>query len=190
MKTCFKCGQEKPLSAFYRHPQMADGHLNKCADCIKADRRLHEREHPDKVLESRIKQCAKKPTHKNAYKCVEMAVKSGVMDKPHVCSICGRPDTEKRIEAHHHDYTKPLDVIWLCSVCHDKADQLKREYEGGRVSAVAKSVVMKLHGKALCCFDSIVDAARSVGCAPSSISMCLAGKTRTCKGLEWEYGKQ
>jgi hypothetical protein len=35
IKKCIRCGEDKVLSAYYKHLQMADGHLNKCAKCCK-----------------------------------------------------------------------------------------------------------------------------------------------------------
>lgn len=36
-KKCFKCSQVLPLDNFYKHPMMADGHVNKCKECNKKD---------------------------------------------------------------------------------------------------------------------------------------------------------
>ena len=35
-KVCKRCGRELPISEYYEHPQMGDGHLNFCKDCVKA----------------------------------------------------------------------------------------------------------------------------------------------------------
>lgn len=44
--------------------------------------------------------------------------------KPEPCEICGHWGTgyklskEPKTRAHHGDYTKPLDIHWLCESCH------------------------------------------------------------------------
>ena len=47
---------------------------------------------------------------------VKYALMIGYIEKPTICSECG--NTEKRIEGHHTDYEKALEVQWLCSTCH------------------------------------------------------------------------
>jgi len=51
-----------------------------------------------------------------------------MVDKKHYCDICG---TEENIHGHHPDYSKPLDVIWLCKSHHDKLHKWLREKVGG-----------------------------------------------------------
>jgi hypothetical protein len=45
------------------------------------------------------------------------AKKSGKIVPPSKCESCGR---EVKLHAHHEDYSKPLDVKWLCRPCHNK----------------------------------------------------------------------
>lgn len=57
-----------------------------------------------------------KNKHKRqAHALVKRAIEKGVLMRPDECERCG---TVALIQAHHSDYTKPLDVDWLCSKCH------------------------------------------------------------------------
>ena len=42
-KVCFKCEIEQPITEFYKHAKMEDGHLNKCKNCTKKDTKEREK---------------------------------------------------------------------------------------------------------------------------------------------------
>lgn len=128
-KTCFKCGVEQPLDEFYRHPEMADGHLNKCKACTKHDAHKHRRDprFREKVLAyDRARGNRQTQAQSNAYRqqrplvarahdAVSRALRSGKLERPENCSHCS---VKCKPHGHHEDYTKPLDVVWLCVECH------------------------------------------------------------------------
>lgn len=58
-----------------------------------------------------------------AKNAVAAAIRRGDLVRPDVCSRCparGRTGLGAvwSIQAHHGDYSRPLDVVWLCSDCH------------------------------------------------------------------------
>lgn len=131
MKTCFKCLRSLPVDDFYRHPRMKDGRLGKCKECAKSDVSRNYRDNIDskKAYEqarksTEARKSAKreqnnkyKVTHPIKYKAharVAHALQMGLLArKP--CQACG---STRWIEAHHEDYSKPLEVVWLCMACH------------------------------------------------------------------------
>lgn len=59
---------------------------------------------------------------------VAKAIREGVLIRQ-PCNQCGGPASKSH--AHHEDYSRPLDVTWVCSRCHRlRHGELKREANG------------------------------------------------------------
>jgi hypothetical protein len=129
-QTCFKCGETKPLSEFYKHPQMANGHLGKCKECCKKDtvenykknrphyalyeRKRFQTDHrKKKVIEYQKRRRANNPEKNHCYSVTSNAIRDGKLIKQ-PCEVCGSLE----VEAHHDDYSQPLKVRWLCRKHH------------------------------------------------------------------------
>ncbi|HEX2868673.1 MAG TPA: hypothetical protein VHO03_16655 [Ignavibacteriales bacterium] len=152
-KKCFKCGIEKPLEEFYKHSEMADGHLNKCKTCTKKDSQeqynirmksvdfiLSERERnrerakrlnyndkykpdPEQKKAQTQRYWDKNREKRKAHIIVGNAIKSGILIKQ-PCQVC---QATENIEAHHEDYSKPLEVDWYCVKHHNERHVQLRE---------------------------------------------------------------
>jgi hypothetical protein len=135
-KPCICCGEEKSLADFYPHPQMADGHLNKCKPCVRRYQQERYRYLFDTDPAFRAKQRQRNRRRMRSQKArqrdrerrqaniaLNNAVRDGRVEQPELCSVCGK-EPEVRMEAHHEDYSKPFDVEWLCSICHGKRHRI------------------------------------------------------------------
>jgi hypothetical protein len=69
-----------------------------------------------------------------AHRLVQAAIAVGRLVRPAICESCGRPPRSQYranvLHAHHDDYSKPLDVRWLCSPCHKAHHVAQRRADG------------------------------------------------------------
>ena len=133
-KKCGKCGISKPVTEFSRQKKTADGFQFACKTCQVAYTRTR-REKPEnrerarhanrrdyeRNKERRLAQYAAlriaHPERGAARMAIATAIRSGKIRAPQNCQQCGR---QAKTEAHHRDYSKPLEVVWLCACCHKR----------------------------------------------------------------------
>tara|TARA_R110000868_G_scaffold133217_4_gene344732 strand:- start:1541 stop:2155 length:615 start_codon:yes stop_codon:yes gene_type:complete len=84
---------------------------------VRLQRRKWKEENKDYVKKKTYEYIARYPEKKKAVASVNNAIMYGKMIRPSKCSRC---PNENNIEGHHTDYSKPLEVIWLCRKCHNK----------------------------------------------------------------------
>lgn len=161
IKTCFKCNQDKPASEFYAHKAMKDGLLGKCKKCTRSDTRKnradridyyrdydkHRAMQPHRVAQRLAYQQSEQgkmvikrnkerwardnPIKRAAQIRLGNAVRDKKVFKPERCESCGAGG---RIHGHHDDYSKPLEVRWLCPVCHSAWHKEHGEAKNGKAA--------------------------------------------------------
>ena len=128
MKTCSKCLVEKDESEFSKHLARKDGLQPYCKPCANKSVAQWMKDNPDKararvdrwqsrnrdaIHERDRKRRAEHPEKGIARRRVRSAIRDGVLVRK-ACEVCGA----LRTHAHHDDYSKPLDVRWLCPIHH------------------------------------------------------------------------
>lgn len=125
-KICFKCNEERPLSDYYKHPRMSDGHLNKCKLCTRKDtaKDLEKKiSTPDGLEKERAR-------HREKYKRLNYKEKQKVWDvdrswkkNSKYKNLNKKFKTPKGIELHHWNYNDEFieDVFLLNRKEHRQA---------------------------------------------------------------------
>lgn len=112
---CAKCRQEKADIEFYFYPNKNRRSSCYCKGCLRkisAERQRGRNKYADrKVKLDRYR--LKYPEKLRARALVGIAKKKGLL-KQLPCIKCNDPNSQ----AHHHDYSKPLEIEWLCLKCH------------------------------------------------------------------------
>lgn len=135
MTACLNCGTENAeFYASVNHP---------CKECVKARARKYRAENlervqeydrqrgslphrvadrkarakilpPEKKAEYIRRYWGKNAQKRHAHNVASNAIAGGLL-KAKPCERCG---FALGVQAHHEDYSKPLDVVWLCTKCH------------------------------------------------------------------------
>ena len=153
VKRCGRCGDFKSVDQFYRlktgylhgycHPCNTEarrewGRANRDstlavarrwradnAERVAENTRRWRAQHPDAMMAAIRRWEAKNPERirmvRRAIDAVRRATQKGTLIRPTACEACGVQG--RQITAAHHDYTRPLDVRWLCRPCHGRWDR-------------------------------------------------------------------
>lgn len=140
MKKCKSCEKVKSLTDFYflRIGRTGMPIFNpECKECTRKRsaanlkfrketeilrKRFWRTEHGDIVRRVRREWYRRNPEAQAAYGKVIRALEKGLLIKPEFCQRCGK---KRELHAHHEDYSKPLEVEWLCRECHAQTQTKK-----------------------------------------------------------------
>lgn len=118
-----------------------------------------------------------------AYRIVRSAIERGDLIRPNSCERCGvlaqnTKDGRAYVQAHHRDYSKPLDVEWICAKCH-RAETPLPAVVGGRAygskngqAKLTEQLVVEIRVSS----ESGASIARRLGVSRSTVNRARSGK--------------
>lgn len=120
-KTRFRSWCRSCVRAYYAHRKehvrkVSRRYVDRNRERVRENNRNWRRRNWDKVLESARDEYQKFPEKYRARRRLRTALSNGTITKQ-PCADCG---STERVQGHHRDYDKPLDVEWLCPLCHGK----------------------------------------------------------------------
>lgn len=130
MKTCSRCHQQKEERDFQIRRASNDGLTAACRACLAeydkerdalphrtSARMDYQRSERGKARSNAVKKrfILRNPWKRKAHIIVGNFLRDGKLTRPSKCENCG---TECKPQAHHCDYSKPTEVMWLCKACH------------------------------------------------------------------------
>ena len=144
-KTCARCGDRLPVKEFWKNKRNKSGLANWCKlchtdyECSKHGRSIraaiNSRWRSSDKGQAKIRDCRQTEAYRLyqynkerrtnfARAKLAQAIRQGTVKK-FPCEICGA----KEVQGHHEDYEKPLEVYWLCGICHRKYHNFKKKAE-------------------------------------------------------------
>jgi len=143
---CIVCMKKYNREYYKKHKKRIDKKVvnwrKENPDKVREWNRQYRERHPEEIRESRRKsqrkygrnnkellterkrEWRKENRDKNrARELLQYAIRKGMIIRPEICSECGKK--KKWIDGHHEDYSKPLEVDWLCRRCHKKREKME-----------------------------------------------------------------
>jgi hypothetical protein len=136
LRACRRCGTTAGDEGFYESSPLV------CKECVKANAKAryyrdaakvaaYERERarrPERRA-ARVRYLRKlrkaNPEKYRAWTAVGNAIRDGRLKRGR-CVYCG----VEKAQAHHTDYSKPLDVVWVCFMCHRQVEHGQECHDG------------------------------------------------------------